>query len=121
LENYFIGCYGKRKNSQPIIPWNQVERELIAAQEARDCGNEGKARVCARRAVSQALFLSGISSSRGLEAIQFLVEDVLIPIEIRNIGKSFLEKVDENHQLKSGIDLIENARKVITFIQDRKM
>jgi hypothetical protein len=108
-------------NSPQTIRWNQVEKELIAAHEAREGGNEGKARVCARRAVSQALFLSGISSSRGLGAIQSMVEDDSIPIEIRDIGKSFLEKVDETHQLKSGIDLIDNAGKIITFIQDRKM
>jgi hypothetical protein len=108
-------------NSQSIDPWQIIDNELENALLARKNGNEGKARVCARRAVSQALFTSGITSTRGLGAIQTFTENVSIPFEIREIGESFLEKVDETYQLKSGIDLIDNAQKIISFIRERKM
>lgn len=108
-------------NTQSMNPWLTIENELESALQARDTGNEGKARVCARRAVSQALFISGFSSVRGLGAIQSFTENASIPIEIRDIGKTFLEKVDESFQLQSGNDLIENARKIIAFLQKFQM
>jgi hypothetical protein len=107
------------KNSQSRNLWRQVEIELMTARLARKNGNEGKARVCARRAVSQALFLSGFSSTHALAAIQSFVENTSIPDEIRLLGYAFLEKVDETYKLPSGIDLIENAQQIINFIQNR--
>jgi hypothetical protein len=101
--------------------WDQVNDEMIAAQLARDSGNEGKARVCARRALCKAIFLSGLSTQKGLSAIQVFVGNKTIPDEIRNHANSFLERVDETHQLKSGIDLIQKALEIISYIRERKI
>jgi len=101
--------------------WHQVDFELRHAQQARKDGFEGKARVCARRAVSQALFISGITSISSLTAIHIFVENQTIPEEIRQLGHSFLEKVDRSYQLQSGVDLIENAQRIITFIKTKIM
>lgn len=99
--------------------WLLVDNELKNARQARNDGNEGKARVCARRAVGQALFISEITSTRSLEAIQSFAENQSIPEEIQLLGLSFLEKVDETYQLQSGNDLLENAQKIITFIKTK--
>ena len=102
-------------------PWHQVEMELLNARQARNSGNEGKARVCARRAVGLALFASGIAHSRSLYAIQSFIENQNIPEEIRLLALPLLEKVDENHLLESGFDLIDCAQKIIVFIQSINM
>jgi len=102
-------------------PWHQVEMELLNSKQARNSGNEGKARVCARRAVGLALLISGIAPSRALSAIQSLTENQNIPEEIRLLALPLLEKVDENHLLESGFDLIDCAQKIVTFVQNINM
>jgi len=101
--------------------WKEVDIEIIHARQARKDGFEGKARVCARRAVSQALFISGITSISSLKAIHSFVENQTIPEEIRQLGHSLLEKVDPSFQIPSGVDLIENAQRIIAFIQTKIM
>jgi hypothetical protein len=97
--------------------WQQVENEMINARLARENGNEGKARVCARRAVGFALILDGYTNMNALTAIQAFSQNMAVTEEIRNLSFPLLEKVDENHELQSGIDLVDNAQKIITYIQ----
>jgi hypothetical protein len=102
------------------LQWHQIDSEMKNAEKARIEGFEGKARVSARRALSQALFLTGFASNRSINAIQSFIDNPNIPEEIRIMGIPFLEKVNETHQLESGTDLLENSRKIIVFLKDTK-
>jgi hypothetical protein len=106
--------------SDTQLQWHQIDSEMKNAEKARIEGFEGKARVCARRAVSQALFLTGFASNRSINAIQSFIESPNIPEEIRQMANPFLEKVNETHQLESGTDLLENSRRIIVFLKDTK-
>jgi hypothetical protein len=101
--------------------WQQIDNEMKNAEKTRIEGFEGKARVCARRAVCQALYLTGIASNRSIIAIQSFLDNQEIPEEIRQLGIPFLEKVNENHQLESGIDLLENSRRIIVYLKGKKI
>lgn len=100
--------------------WKQIEEELSQAQQARKTGNEGRARVCARRAAGQVLVAAGYSSSASLSAMQMIMTNPNTPEEIIQICSELLEKVDENHQLNSKIDLLADVYKLIDIVRTLK-
>jgi hypothetical protein len=101
-------------------PFKQVETEMVNARLARNQGFEGKARVCARRAVGQAIYVSGFSAGSSLSAIQEFIETGGLPDEIIVLARSFLEKVNDSYQLQPGVDLLENADRLIAYLQLNK-
>lgn len=96
-------------------PYAQIKAELDHAQRARAEGNEGKARVCARRAAGIAageyLRNNGFPDP-GLNAyqrIKYLCEIPEISSEICQVAKHFLVRVTPDHNLPIDIDLIADA------------
>jgi len=95
--------------------------EIDAARQARQAGNEGRARVCARRAVGIAireyLIKTGadFSSPSSLEAIQVFCSLPDLPKKWINIAEHFLQHIKPDNTLPSDADLIEEA---IDFRQD---
>jgi hypothetical protein len=97
--------------------WQErFEAELAQAQAARDAGNEGRARVCARRA-------AGIIIARYLEAREIphpntSAYDLLkyfagysgVPDSVREITGHFLVRIDTDYKLPIDADLIQDAR-----------
>jgi len=94
-------------------------RELEAAEQARAQGNEGKARVCARRAggmaASQYLYRGGIiPPGRGAyDHLRFLQTQPNLSSSIQDAIEHLLLRVNEDFQLPPGIDLIHDARFLI--------
>ncbi len=94
----------------------QFEQEITHAEAALRAGEQGKARVCARRAAGvisketlrrqnvQALPVSA------LECIQKLSELESSAPEVRRICANFLLRVNEEKGLPDGVDLIAQAR-----------
>lgn len=101
----------------PGKDWQTLfEQEIQAAEAARAEGNEGKARVCARRAAgllcSQFLSRNGIKT-RGISALDFLqqMQDLeTLDEQIRTVIALFLQRVDENKKLPGEVDLLAQAR-----------
>lgn len=97
--------------------WRTIfEKEILQAESARAAGNEGMARVCARRAAGvvageylrrQGLSLSNPSAYAGLK---FLSQIPQTPPTIQEIVDHFLIKIDFNHSLPVRADLIAEAR-----------
>lgn len=92
------------------------DKELHMAAEARMLGNEGQARVCARRAAGVAIreyFLRRSLSSRSSSAID-LLKDLMglpeIPVEARRAAEYLTMRVDEEFKLPVAVDLVEEAR-----------
>ena len=90
--------------------------EISKAEAARAAGNEGKARVCARRAAG--IIIRAYLAQRGIQSKTPSAYDVLrhleglgdVSEEIRQKARHFLLKVDENYQLPVDADLIKEAR-----------
>lgn len=102
---------------------SHVQEELLLAKQSRQEGNEGRARVCARRAAGAAAreFLGnedlGISKENALNALRRLGEVDSLPIRVQKAIKRLLDRVDEYHNLPPGIDLIQEADIIIQYIE----
>jgi hypothetical protein len=90
--------------------------ELQQAEFARLIGNEGKARVCARRAVGiifneyfrqKGIITPGPSAYDAIRFFQTLPE---FSDDLHNIAGHFIERVDTNFGLPAEVDLIQDAR-----------
>lgn len=101
---------------------NQIERELTLAQQARGQGLEGKARVCARRAVGIALrrYFSihqpQLAALSVIDLIQAFQSQAELPLNIQQICAHLLTRVDADYNLPVAADLLAEARILIDFI-----
>jgi hypothetical protein len=101
------------------ISWQkEFNREIFRAELARLQGNEGKARVCARRAASAAIaeFLErkglpdpGVSAIDRLRLVKDLQE---VSEEARQAAHYLLVRVAPDHNLPIDVDLIAEARRL---------
>jgi hypothetical protein len=95
---------------------DQFQRELDMAIAARASGNEGRARVCARRAAG--LVVGEYFARRGISPIKPSAYDRLQDIrnleditgDVSLVVDHLLLRVDTNQQLPVPVDLIEDAR-----------
>lgn len=97
-------------------PNTAIEQELEKAEQARARGNEGQARVCARRAAGLAArdyFTRRGEQPRSASAydvLRLLAEDPALPVPLREYAAHLTLRVDEQFKLPPGIDLIAEAR-----------
>lgn len=95
---------------------NKFEHELLAAEEARNIGLEGRARVCARRAVSMIAReyfshrMTPLTTNNGFALLRLLEADPGVSPNQARILHHFSEQVSPAHELLSGADLIAEAR-----------
>ena len=99
-----------------VLSWEQeFSNEIKNARSSREAGNEGRARVCARRAAGIAAgeYLSDIHplyiKKSALENLLNLREHPDIPANLKDIVNLFLIHVDYDHNLPVDVDLIEKA------------
>ncbi len=96
-----------------------IEKELEAAEQARDSHNEGMARVCARRAAGLAAqeFLKhqGVQLRRGsaYDALKLLAAYPGLAQEVQAAAAHLTMTVSPQFSLPDNIDLIEDARTLI--------
>jgi hypothetical protein len=107
---------------QPRI---QIQEEMLLAKQSRMEGNEGRARVCARRAAGTAvqLFLEKRGLSQGDEnALQSLIDFgklVRLPERIQAAVNWLIHRVDQDNNLPPEIDLIEEAGVVLRYLDQQ--
>ena len=96
--------------------WKQVTREeLILAEQARDDGNEGRARVCARRAAGyvagEYLLRHGITlqTKSAMQRMRYLETSVEISPAERETLEHFLIHTTPEHRLPIDVDLIADV------------
>lgn len=103
-------------------PSLQIQEELLLAKQSRIEGNEGRARVCARRAAGAAaqvyLLEAGIAdrSENVLESLNTLKSELSLPDRVVTAIDFLLQKVDQDHNLPAGVDLIYEAETVIQYV-----
>ena len=103
-------------------PKLQIKEELLLAKQSRLEGNEGRARVCARRAAGAAvqkyLIKKGISQKQenAIQSLLIFRQLVSLPVRVQEAVDWLVERVNQDHNLPSEIDLIHEAGIVIQYI-----
>ena len=94
----------------------QIDAEFGRAEQARARGNEGQARVCARRAagiaIREYLTRQGISppSVSAYDLLNFLKEDPRLSSDLKRIADHLTLRVTEEFKLPVQADLIAEAK-----------
>ncbi|MCX8024191.1 MAG: hypothetical protein N3A60_03195 [Thermanaerothrix sp.] len=98
-----------------------ITRELEQGERARSAGNEGQARVCARRAVGIALraFWDEDASHTPsvIPLLQRLQETKSLPQALREIAGHFLIRVTPEFRLPVDVDLLAEARWLVNELE----
>jgi len=93
----------------------EFSKEIENARSSRETGNEGRARVSARRAagIAAGVYLSQIMPNYkikgALENLSNLQSHPNVPDNIKELANIFLIRVDYDHNLPIENDLIEEA------------
>jgi len=96
----------------------QIQNEFEMAEQARARGNEGQARVCARRAVGIAAREYFAQRGQALRApsaydlLKLLAEDPLLPADLQQAAVYLTLRVNEEFKLPVDVDLLAEARKL---------
>lgn len=94
----------------------EIEAEFAKAARARGQGNEGQARVCARRAAGMAvreyLTRRGIRppSTSAYDLLNLIKEDAHLSPDLRSIADHLTLRVTEEFKLPVDVDLVEEAK-----------
>lgn len=100
----------------------QIAAEMANGEAARAGGNEGKARVCARRAagvaVREYLRLGGQAAlGSAYELLGLIQEQTGISPRVCEAAENLRMKVDVNHQLPVMVDLVLEARILVQALE----
>lgn len=104
-----------------------VKAELEAAMGARRAGNEGKARVCARRAAGWALgpYIQAQEGTRpsanALWALAWLQGDRGSPGPIREAARRLSTRIDRDHTLPFEEDILTDAVAIVSHFLGEEM
>ena len=94
----------------------QIQKEFETAEQARAKGNEGQARVCARRtagiATREYLIRRGIRppSRSAVDLINLLKDDPLLSPDLKLIADHLTLRVTEEFKLPVDADLVAEAK-----------
>jgi hypothetical protein len=101
-----------------VNPQEQIDAEFARAEQARARGNEGQARVCARRAAGIAAreyFVrrgETIRTPSAYDLLNLLIKDSSLSDDLRQIAAHLTLRVNEEFKLPAEIDLIFEAKKL---------
>jgi hypothetical protein len=110
-----------------LDPIGLAKEEIIRAQQSRESRNEGRARVCARRAAGYLakhyLEKNGINDpgSNAMIRLRLLNSLPEVSPEAKLIIKYLLIHVNPNHELPVEVDLIEEVRRLAELLLGVKM
>ena len=103
--------------------FEQIEKELATAREALKTGNEGKARVCARRAAGQAIvwFMTKFPrpdwGADALSQLAHLQDDRTFPREIRDAAVRLTTKISDRFTYPFTSKPVDDARLIVGHIE----
>jgi len=102
-----------------------IDLELARADQARQAGNEGMARVCARRAAGIALrqyFIHNhmeITDPSAISLLTRLIQMESTPADIKSVVDNLLTRVTPDYRLPILIDLTAQAKVLIAWVADQ--
>jgi hypothetical protein len=103
----------------------QINLEFERAEQARAIGNEGQARVCARRAAGIAIrdyFTrrgTHIPSSSAYDLLNLLKDDPLLPSNLKLVADHLTVRVTEEFKLPVEADLIAEAHSLCNWLLNK--
>jgi len=95
-----------------------MEIEFERAETARSSGNEGQARVCARRAAGIAIREyyarrgQSVHTPSAFDLLKLLAEEPQLPLELKQAAYYLTLRVNEEFKLPIEVDLLVEARKL---------
>ena len=98
--------------------YEQLKKEFDVAEKARARGNEGQARVCARRAagiaIREYLTRKGIRppSTNAVDLLNLLRDDPLLSPDLKLIADHLTLRVTEEFKLPVDADLVAEAKRL---------
>lgn len=101
----------------------RIKTEMDHAETARSSGNEGQARVCARRAAGVAIreFLicqhQSLQSTSATDLLQWVRSESALPAEMREIADHLLVRVTPEFRLPISVDLLDETRRFIETLE----
>ncbi|MEO6308045.1 MAG: hypothetical protein ABIO96_08080 [Nitrospiraceae bacterium] len=101
-----------------------IEQELATAEAAQLDGNDGKARVCARRAVGHATeaWISQLPSPKwhgdAMAYLQHIQQDASFPLPIRQAAERLSTPVTNQHAAPFTADPVADARLIIAHLSN---
>ena len=104
-------------------PKLQIKEELLLAKQSRLEGNEGRARVCARRAagaaVKEHLVKKGTAQKQenAIQSLLILAQKETLPVRVQEAVDWLVQRVNQDHNLPPEVDLIHEAGVVIKYIE----
>jgi hypothetical protein len=108
-----------------MTDWNiQLKTEFERARQARMEKNEGKARVCARRAagIAARAYLTRkeiqVPSMGAYDLLNLLRENLELPPEMQSIADHLTMRVNEDFQLPIEADLVAEARVLCDWLMN---
>ncbi len=105
-----------------MTPTALIEQELAAAEAAQQDRNDGKTRVCARRAVAlaTAAWLARLPRPRwrgdAMAHLRHIQQDESFPLPIRQAAERLSTPVTRQHQAPFTTDPITDARLIIAHL-----
>lgn len=105
---------------------SEINAELKKAEQARARGNEGQARVCARRAAGIAareyLVRKGIHppSASAMDLLNLLNDDPLLSPDLKLIADHLTMRVTEEFKLPVQADLVAEARTLCNALLNQR-
>jgi uncharacterized protein (UPF0147 family) len=100
-----------------------IEQELAAAQAAQQNSNDGKARVCARRAVARAAEAWGVRPSSATQwhgdamaHLRQIQQDTSFPLSIRQAAERLSTPITRQHAAPFTTDPVADARLIIAYL-----
>lgn len=112
--------------SKRDVIYKIVYSEIKAGKAAKDTGNIGKARVCARRGCGMAIehwLEQNPNKNWGASAISKLTklqEDRTIPKIIREAAERLTKRVDKNFETAIVEDPLKDGETIIEYFLDKK-
>ena len=103
---------------------NAIEQELFCAENARLTGNEGKARVCARRAAGIAVLAYfraigiAFSDPSAFALLNRFMQMESTPKHMKEITSRLLIRVNPDYSIPAKIDLLEDARQLTAWVSE---
>ncbi|TAK56731.1 MAG: hypothetical protein EPO24_10735 [Bacteroidetes bacterium] len=100
----------------------RISKEMTLAETFRKQGNEGRARVCARRAVGIALVWYyesrkiNITNPDVIELMKRVLSDSIVPDDVQQAAQRLSAKITSEFQYASSSDPLADARCIIDFV-----
>jgi hypothetical protein len=105
-----------------MTPAEQIAQELAAAQAAQKDGNDGKARVCARRAVACATqaWLARLPvpcwQGDAMAQLRQIQQDMSFPLSLRQAAERLSTSVTRRHEAPFTSDPVTDAKILVAHL-----